>query len=141
MPGIHVRVGRCLRQRRAAISGRDPSIGSTSLDTVTSMHHSIMLHRPGQGRVPHQTLCQHSKGRETLAHLWPGRARHRRRQCPSAAMADADDTGSPLFSIFLLSMLSLALIPYTVYRLCNAAGGEDVVKPWEAVRRLIIAKY
>lgn len=42
---------------------------------------------------------------------------------------------SPLFAIFFLSIYSLLLIPLTIYRLCNAASSENVVKPWEAVRR------
>ena len=42
---------------------------------------------------------------------------------------------SPLFAIFFLSIYSLLLIPFTIYRLCSAASSEDVVKPWEAVRQ------
>jgi len=41
--------------------------------------------------------------------------------------------GTPMFAIFVISLLSLFLIPFTIYRLCNAADGE-AVKPWETVR-------
>ncbi len=39
--------------------------------------------------------------------------------------------GTPMFAIFVISLLSLFLIPYTIYRLCNADG--EAVKPWETV--------
>ena len=39
--------------------------------------------------------------------------------------AGEDNTGStPMFAIFLLSIFSLLLIPYTLYKLCGG-GGED----------------
>lgn len=38
---------------------------------------------------------------------------------------------SPMFAIFVLSLLSLALFPYTIYRFCNSGEGEEVVKPWQ----------
>ena len=39
---------------------------------------------------------------------------------------------SPMFAIFVLSLLSLALFPYTIYRFCNAGDAEEgVVKPWQ----------
>lgn len=53
-------------------------------------------------------------------------------------MEDGEDLrkgSSTLFAVFLFSILSLFLIPYTAYRLCS--GGEDAsedVKPWEGVR-------
>ncbi len=43
---------------------------------------------------------------------------------------------SPLFAVFFLSVFSLFLIPYTIYKLCVAASPEEVVRPWEAVRGL-----
>ena len=47
----------------------------------------------------------------------------------------AEQAGSsPLFAVFFLSVFSLFLIPYTIYKLCVAASPDDVVKPWEAVR-------
>lgn len=36
-----------------------------------------------------------------------------------------------MFAIFVLSLLSLALFPYSIYRFCNAGEGEEVVKPWQ----------
>ena len=46
-----------------------------------------------------------------------------------------DQAGSsPLFAVFFLSVFSLFIIPYTIYKLCVAASPDDVVKPWEAVR-------
>ena len=41
---------------------------------------------------------------------------------------------SALFGIFLLSLLSLVLIPYTIYRLCFAEHEEQSVQPWSSVR-------
>ena len=38
---------------------------------------------------------------------------------------------SPMFAIFVLSLLSLALFPYTIYRFCNSGDAEEVVKPWQ----------
>ncbi|KAA6421625.1 MAG: translocation SEC63 protein [Trebouxia sp. A1-2] len=38
---------------------------------------------------------------------------------------------SPMFAIFVLSLLSLALFPYTIYRFCNTGDAEEVVKPWQ----------
>jgi translocation protein SEC63 len=43
---------------------------------------------------------------------------------------------SPLFAVFFLSVFSLFLIPYTIYKLCVAASPEEVVRPWEAVSAL-----
>ena len=48
-------------------------------------------------------------------------------------MSDKDAATTPLFAIFAISLLSLFLIPFTIYKLCNAAGSDDVVKPWELV--------
>ncbi len=42
---------------------------------------------------------------------------------------------SPMFAIFVLSLLSLALFPYTIYRFCNTGDAEEVVKPWQVLRR------
>lgn len=37
-----------------------------------------------------------------------------------------------MFAIFVLTLLSLALFPYTIYRFCNAGDTEErVVKPWQ----------
>ena len=41
---------------------------------------------------------------------------------------------SPMFAIFVLSLLSLALFPYTIYRFCNTGDAEEVVKPWQVLR-------
>ena len=44
----------------------------------------------------------------------------------------AEQTGSsPMFAIFVLSLLSLALIPYTIYHFTGQGDAEDVVKPWQ----------
>jgi len=51
-------------------------------------------------------------------------------------MAEESQGNSPLFAVFFLSLYSLFVIPYTIYKLCNAASADDVVKPWEAVRVL-----
>eukprot|EP00884_Botryococcus_braunii_P003385 jgi/Botrbrau1/13047/Bobra.0187s0009.1 len=54
-------------------------------------------------------------------------------------MEDGEDLrkgSSTLFAVFLFSILSLFLIPYTGYRLCS--GGEDAsedVKPWEGKKK------
>ncbi|KAK2079921.1 hypothetical protein QBZ16_002316 [Prototheca wickerhamii] len=43
----------------------------------------------------------------------------------------SDHTGStPMFAIFVLSLYSLYLIPYTIYKLCGGSL-ENVSKPWE----------
>lgn len=39
-----------------------------------------------------------------------------------------------MFAIFVLSLLSLALFPYTIYRFCNTGDAEEVVKPWQVLR-------
>ena len=39
-----------------------------------------------------------------------------------------------MFAIFVLTLLSLALFPYTIYRFCNAGDAEEgVVKPWQVL--------
>ena len=49
-------------------------------------------------------------------------------------MTEGDiDSGTPLFAIFVISLLSLFLVPFTIYKLCNAASNDEAVKPWEAV--------
>ena len=49
-------------------------------------------------------------------------------------MVDVEaDSGTPLFAIFVISLLSLFLVPFTIYKLCNAASNDEAVKPWEAV--------
>ena len=46
----------------------------------------------------------------------------------------ADDSSS-LFAVFFLALYTLVLIPYTVYKVCNAAtGSTEAVKPWLKVR-------
>ena len=65
-----------------------------------------------------------------------GHAKHTR-ECQRLAVLKyqtldkmVEQTGSsPLFAIFVLSLLSLALIPYTIYRFTNQGSAEDVVKP------------
>ena len=50
----------------------------------------------------------------------------------------AENAGSsPLFAVFFLSVYTLFLIPYTIYRGCVAASPEDVVRPWEAVSSVV----
>lgn len=46
---------------------------------------------------------------------------------------------SPLFAVFVLSLFSLFLIPYTIYKLCVAAAPDEVVKPWESVSLAFLA--
>ena len=39
-----------------------------------------------------------------------------------------------MFAIFVLTLLSLALFPYTIYRFCNGGNEEEgVVKPWQVL--------
>lgn len=39
-----------------------------------------------------------------------------------------------MFAIFVLTLLSLALFPYTIYRFCNSGDEEEaVVKPWQVL--------
>lgn len=39
-----------------------------------------------------------------------------------------------MFAIFVLTLLSLALFPYTMYRFCNGSDEEEgVVKPWQVL--------
>lgn len=39
-----------------------------------------------------------------------------------------------MFAIFVLTLLSLALFPYTIYRFCNGGDEEEaVVKPWQVL--------
>ena len=49
-------------------------------------------------------------------------------------MGGESENGAPLFAIFVISLFSLFLVPFTIYKLCKAAGDEEAVKPWEAVR-------
>jgi translocation protein SEC63 len=53
-------------------------------------------------------------------------------------MGDGDDLNkgsSALFAVFVFSILSLFLIPYTIYKLCGGPEEEsEAVKPWEGVR-------
>ena len=36
-----------------------------------------------------------------------------------------------MFAIFVLTLLSLALFPYTLYLCCGSNEAEEVVKPWQ----------
>ena len=47
-------------------------------------------------------------------------------------MEAGQDAGAPMFAIFIISLMSLFLVPYTIYKLCNLASGE-AAKPWETV--------
>ena len=47
-------------------------------------------------------------------------------------MEGEQDAGVPMFAIFVISLMSLFLIPFTIYKLCNLASGE-AAKPWETV--------
>ena len=43
----------------------------------------------------------------------------------------ADNTqSSGLFSVFVLSIFTLVLLPYTIYHFC-AGAEDDVVQPWQ----------
>ncbi|BDA43749.1 Translocation protein SEC63 homolog [Coccomyxa sp. Obi] len=48
---------------------------------------------------------------------------------------------SPLFAVFVLSLFSLFLIPYTIYKLCVAAAPDEVVKPWESKKTSAISRF
>jgi hypothetical protein len=53
----------------------------------------------------------------------------------------ADDEGgtgdTSLFAIFLFSIMALALLPLTVWRISSGGGaGNDVLQPWKKVRSL-----
>ncbi len=37
---------------------------------------------------------------------------------------------SSLFAVFVLSLLTLALIPWTIYQTCGSGGTEQVAQPW-----------
>lgn len=50
-------------------------------------------------------------------------------------MEAGQDAGAPMFAIFVISLMSLFLVPYTIYKLCNLASGE-AAKPWETVSHL-----
>ena len=52
----------------------------------------------------------------------------------------ADDTAgtgdTSLFAIFFFTLLALALIPTTIWRITSGGGGSaDVVQPWKKVRK------
>lgn len=49
-------------------------------------------------------------------------------------MEEKPQGSEQLFAVFFLSIYSLFVIPYTIYKLCLAASPDEVVKPWEAVR-------
>ncbi|KAF5837295.1 Sec63 Brl domain-containing protein [Dunaliella salina] len=38
---------------------------------------------------------------------------------------------SGLFSVFILSIFTLALLPYTIYHFCCSGADDDVVQPWQ----------
>lgn len=47
-----------------------------------------------------------------------------------------------MFAIFVLTLLSLALFPYTIYRFCNAGDSEEgVVKPWQVLKTCCLPQY
>ena len=49
-------------------------------------------------------------------------------------MVDASEQSSSLFAVFILSIYTLVLVPYTIYKLCTAASAtSEVVKPWQKV--------
>lgn len=48
---------------------------------------------------------------------------------------DGDTTNSnSLFSVFVLSIFTLVLLPYTCWRWCCSGAEEDVVQPWQKAR-------
>ena len=47
---------------------------------------------------------------------------------------EATEQSSSLFAVFFLSIYTLVLIPYSVYKVCTAASTtSEVVKPWQKV--------
>jgi translocation protein SEC63 len=39
---------------------------------------------------------------------------------------------SAMFGIFILSVYSLFLIPFTLYRVCSASDEAEAAQPWQA---------
>ena len=47
---------------------------------------------------------------------------------------EATEQSSSLFAVFFLSIYTLVLIPYSIYKVCTAAAAtSEVVKPWQKV--------
>jgi hypothetical protein len=45
----------------------------------------------------------------------------------------AQAEGAGLFVVFFLSLYTIVLVPYTIYKLCNLSEDKQVVKPWAKV--------
>ena len=49
-------------------------------------------------------------------------------------MVEAESSGS-LFIVFFLSLYTIILIPYTIYKLCNfSSESKQIVRPWLQVQ-------
>ena len=47
---------------------------------------------------------------------------------------EATEQSSSLFAVFFLSIYTLVLVPYSIYKVCTAAStNSEVVKPWQKV--------
>jgi hypothetical protein len=47
-------------------------------------------------------------------------------------MAQEHTGNSAMFGIFVLSIYSLFLIPFTLYRVCAGSEEEEAAQPWQA---------
>ncbi|KAK9839330.1 hypothetical protein WJX81_008661 [Elliptochloris bilobata] len=56
-------------------------------------------------------------------------------------MAEEPQGNGQLFAVFFLSIYSLFVIPYTIYKLCHAASPDEVVKPWEARKQSVLQRF
>lgn len=45
----------------------------------------------------------------------------------------AQAEGAGLSVVFFLSLYTIVLVPYTIYKLCNLSEDKQVVKPWAKV--------
>jgi hypothetical protein len=53
---------------------------------------------------------------------------------PLAEMGD-QAASSGLFSIFLIAIYTLFLVPYTFYKLCSSSDAEQAAQPWQKVSK------
>jgi hypothetical protein len=54
------------------------------------------------------------------------------RHTPPVRMG-AQAEGAGLSVVFFLSLYTIVLVPYTIYKLCNLSEEKQVVKPWAKV--------
>ncbi|KAK9829144.1 hypothetical protein WJX72_004149 [[Myrmecia] bisecta] len=47
---------------------------------------------------------------------------------------------SPMFAIFLVSILSIVVIPWTLYKFCGSSDDEEVVQPWMKKKQISIGE-